>query len=100
MVVTNPYCPYGHAQINSNHSVTGFIEKPRCLNALCNAGIYAFNRDILHYLIERGNVEKTLFPKLAKMHCLKVYPFSGFFVTINTFRDLIKTEDELRRIYG
>lgn len=66
---------------------------------LINTGIYAFNRGILQYLPKRGNVEKTTFPKLAKMELLRGYLFTGFFTTINTAKDLVNAEVELRRRY-
>ena len=96
MAVTNPHCPYGHVQINEKQEAVDFVEKPFCPHALCNAGIYVFNREILHYLPERGDVEKTTFSSLAKIHQLKVYPFNGFFITVNTHKDLIEAEEVLR----
>lgn len=97
MAVTNLHCPYGHVEIDDEHDVAGFIEKPVCLHMSCNTGIYVFNREILHYLPERGDIEKTAFLSLAKSHRLKAYPFKGFFVTINTHKDLIEAERELER---
>lgn len=97
MAVTNLHCPYGHVEIDDEHDVAGFIEKPVCLHMSCNTGIYVFNREILHYLPERGDIEKTAFLSLAKSHRLKAYPFKGFFVTVNTHKDLIEAERELER---
>lgn len=97
IAVTNPHCPYGHVQVNGKYDVIGFTEKPFCPHALCNTGIYVFNREILHYLPERGDVEKTTFSTLAKFHRLKMYPFNGFFVTVNTYKDLIEAEEALGR---
>lgn len=96
MVVAHPTCPYGHVHINDKNDVIGFVEKPSCPHTLCNIGIYTFKHEILQYLPERGEVEKETFPVLARSHRLKVYPFRGFFVTVNTFKDLIKAEKELR----
>lgn len=99
IAVANPQCPYGHVQVNEKYDVIGFIEKPFCPHTLCNAGIYVFNREILHYLPERGDVEKTTFPMLAKIRKLKIYPFSEFFITVNTYKDLIEAEEALMRKY-
>ena len=96
MVVAHPTCPYGQVHINDKNDVIGFVEKPPCSYTLCNIGIYAFNREILQYLPERGDVEKEAFPVLARLHRLKVYPFHGFFITVNTFKDFIKAEEELK----
>lgn len=95
MVVANLRCPYGHVKIDDEHNVAGFVEKPVCLHMSCNTGIYVFNRGILHYLPNRGDVEKTAFLTLAKSHRLKTYPYNGLFVTINTHKDLIDVERQL-----
>jgi len=97
MAVANPRCPYGHIMVNDKHDVTDFLEKPPCSQALCNTGIYVFNREVLRYLPKRGDVEKETFPLLTKLHRLKAYPFNGFFITINTHKDWIEAEEELRR---
>jgi len=94
IVVTNPQCPYGHIQVNERDAI-GFMEKPPCLNAFTNTGIYVFNRKILQYLPEKADIEKTTFPMLARERQLKVYPFQGFFVTVNTYKDLVVAEQEL-----
>lgn len=97
MVVNNPRCPYGHVTIDDEHNLMEFLEKPYCRNALCNAGIYVFSRDILSYLPEKGDIEKTVLPMLGKSRRLRVYPFDGFFVTINTIKDIVESEIELKR---
>jgi NDP-sugar pyrophosphorylase family protein len=97
MAVTSPHCPYGHVRTNDKHEAVDFLEKPLCPRAVCNAGIYVFNREILRYLPERGDVEKTTFSSLSKIHQLNVYPFNGFFITVNTHKDLIEAEEVLRR---
>jgi len=98
MVVTNPSCPFGHVRINRSLDVTEFVEKPHCSVAVCNAGIYVFNRHILRFLPKKGDVEKTTFPSLAKTRQLKAYAFKGFFTTVNTLKDLIEAEKELQRL--
>ena len=97
MVVTNPPCPYGHVQVDDKSNGVGFLEKSRCLHAFCNTGIYVFNKQILQYLPEKGNIEETVFPLLAKKRQLKVYPFKGLFITVNTVKDLTTAEQELRK---
>lgn len=98
--VTNPHCPYGHIEVDKEYDVTGFSEKPFCPNAACNSGIYAFNRQILDYLPEKGDIEKTTFPILAASRNLKAYPFRGIFITVNTHKDLVEAEEKLKAIYG
>jgi NDP-sugar pyrophosphorylase family protein len=100
MALTNTHCPYGHIRYDEKNDVTGFSEKPFCPYADCNAGIYTFSRNILSYLPERGDVEKITFPLLAENKTLKVYPFKGIFITVNTHKDLVEAEEKLRLIYG
>lgn len=97
MVVTNPHCPYGHIQVDDKSNAIGFMEKPPCLHAFCNTGLYVFNKQILPHLPEKGNIEETTFPALAKKRQLKVYPYKGLFTTVNTYKDLTTTEQELTR---
>lgn len=99
IAITNPSCPYGHVKDNKENDITEFVEKPTCRCALCSTGIYVFNRNILNYLPEKGDVEKTTFQTLAKSQKLKAYQFSGFFITINTQKDVVEAEQELRRWY-
>jgi len=98
MALANPRCPFGHVLTDEKADVTGFEEKPPC-PATCNTGIYVFRKEIRHHLPKTGDVEKTTFPSLAKHRELKAYRFSGFFVTINTAKDLIEAEKELRRLH-
>jgi NDP-sugar pyrophosphorylase family protein len=95
MAVANLRCPYGHVEIDDEHNVAGFVEKPVCFHMSCNTGIYVFNREILHYLPKRGDVEKTAFLALAKSHLLKAYLYNGLFVTVNTHKDLVEVKRQL-----
>lgn len=97
MVITNPRCPYGHVQVDDGCNAIGFVEKPPCLHAFCNAGIYVFNKEVLNHLPDKGNIEETTFPILAKRRQLKAYPFKGFFITVNTHKDLVIAEQELTK---
>ena len=97
VVVTSPHCPFGVLEIDGELKVKGFSEKPRCPSVFCSTGIYAFNRRIMSYLPKSGDIEKTAFPTLSKIGSLEAYPHNGFFVTINTAKDLTMTEEELGR---
>lgn len=88
-------CPYGHLQIDTDNNVSGFLEKPHCNHMSCNTGLYVFNRQILGYLPETGDVEKTAFLTLTKDHLLKAYMHKGLFITVNTLKDLIEAREQL-----
>ena len=95
----NPRCPFGRLETDENFNVIRFTEKPTCSLGLCNTGIYVFNRTILDYFPEdRGDIEETVFPKLAQDRELKVYPFKGLFVTVNTLNDLSAAERIVRGV--
>jgi NDP-sugar pyrophosphorylase family protein len=99
ITVTHPHCPYGHIKFDENHDVLGFTEKPFCPHAECNTGFYVFKKEIVNYLPHKGDVEKTTFPLLAAEKNLKVYPFNGIFITVNTHKDLVEAEEKLKVIY-
>ena len=96
IAINNPRCPYGHVKMNDRYEVTNFVEKPSC-HILCNTGNYVFNRKILNYLPAKGDIERLTFPILAREHNLRGYYYNGFFVTVNTYRDLIEAEEALRK---
>lgn len=95
MVGVHPPCPFGYISVTNDRYATHFVEKPKCHN-LCSGGIYVFDHSILDYLPERGDVEKTTFPLLASQRKLLMYEYNGFFVTINTQKDLLEAENALK----
>ncbi len=96
IAVTSPPCPYGHIEIDSSSTVIGFREKPMCPVAVCSTGIYVFNKAVIPYLPEKGDVERDTFPKLAQKGLLKAYNHQGQFVTVNTTKDLEQAEFHLK----
>jgi len=97
-IVVAPFkSPYGVISLDSEMNVVRFSEKPLLPFMYVNAGIYVFNRDILDYIPEKGEIEKTAFPALAKMRLLKAYLHRGFWRTIDTRKDLIEVERELKK---
>jgi NDP-sugar pyrophosphorylase family protein len=75
--------------------VRGFLEKPQ-LDYWINAGVYYFKPEIFQYLPEKGDLEKTTFPELAKKNMLKAVKFKDvFWRAIDTQKDLEEVEKEL-----
>ena len=87
-------CPFGVLKI-SGEDVLGFQEKPLIDSLPVSIGIYMFQRRILDYLPKVGDIEKTVFPRLASEKKLKAYRHDGFWMTINTLKDL---EDVEKRV--
>jgi len=57
--------PYGIVEFDRDGRITRFREKPLLEGFYINAGVYAFKREVLKFLPERGNIDETAFPMLA-----------------------------------
>ena len=57
-------------------------------NAWANANCFVFNKNIFKYLHEKLNLEKQLFFELSKKRQLASYKHRGFWMPIETKRDL------------
>ncbi|MEM2226914.1 MAG: nucleotidyltransferase family protein [Candidatus Bathyarchaeia archaeon] len=88
-------CAFGHLLRDDRGNLSGFLEKPLCNHALISTGIYAFNKRILEYMPERGDIEEAVFPELAKRGLAKIFPFEGKFLTVNTLKDLMEANEEM-----
>jgi mannose-1-phosphate guanylyltransferase len=88
-IVTSPLkSPFGIVEIDENHTVTNFKEKPIISDRFVNTGVYIFNQEIRKHLPEKGNLEETTFVELAKQGKLKSFKYFGFWNTLNTQKDL------------
>lgn len=90
--------PYGIVKIEDGY-VREFLEKP-VIDYMINAGVYAMKSKIFSYLPEKGDIEVTTFPLLAKQRLLKGYVFRQvFWKSIDTIKDLEECEDSLKALY-
>lgn len=96
--VVHPRLPFGLVKSDKDGYCKGFVEKPRMGNINCSAGIYVFQRDILPYLPERGDIEKTTLPQLTRKRLLRVFIHNGRFLTVNTIKELEEAERELKEM--
>ncbi len=80
--------PFGIIEIDENHTITDFKEKPVISDRFVNSGIYIFNKEIKKHLPQKGNIEETTFVELAKQRKLKSFKYFGFWNTLNTHKDL------------
>jgi NDP-sugar pyrophosphorylase family protein len=96
MAVGHLRSPYGVVQLNGK-DVVGFEEKPILRTHYVSIGTYVFSQEMLDYLPEKGDIDRTTFPKLASMRKLKAYMHDGFWATVNSIKDLEDVESELRR---
>ncbi len=95
--VMHPRLPFGLVDVDENDYCNGFTEKPVVKNIFCSTGIYVFDQKILGYLPDRGDVEKTTFPRLSDERKLRAYRHLGSFVTVNSLRELEEAEAQLSR---
>jgi NDP-sugar pyrophosphorylase family protein len=71
-------------------SIANYISLPHWINA----GIYLFKPEIFDYMPEKGDLEATVFPKMAEEGKLKavLYKGYGFWRSIDTFKDVEEAE--------
>lgn len=88
--------PFGVVEIDGP-DIVAFREKPVLDSVHVSVGVYAFQHEILDYLPRTGEIEKAVFPQLALERRLKAYRHDGFWMTVNTVKDLNEVERELAR---
>jgi NDP-sugar pyrophosphorylase family protein len=86
---------YGIVELTEKKRITRFIEKPTREKAptnLANAGIYALDPEIFHYIpSERPvSIERKTFPTLAREGKLYGHQFRGPWIDIGKLADYIK----------
>jgi NDP-sugar pyrophosphorylase family protein len=79
-----------------NTTVRGFKEKGVIENHWMNAGIYYLSHNILEELPEKGNIEDTVFPSLAKKGKLSSikYP-DAFCYSIDSHKNIIECSNAM-----
>ncbi|RLG87187.1 MAG: nucleotidyltransferase [Thermoprotei archaeon] len=93
--------PYGILKISSNDYIENFIEKPVLPEYLINAGVYALKPSIFDYLPQRGDIEKTAFPELAKLKKLRAVRYHKvYWKAIDTLKDLEEATRDIPEIFS
>lgn len=96
MFITQMRSPYGIVEVGERY-IRSFREKP-LLDYFINGGFYCLSKELLPQLQEFrvGDVEKTLFPRLAEQEQLTYYKENGcFWASVDTSKDL----EEVKREY-
>ena len=89
--------PYGIVKLDNNGIIKEFQEKPLLKEYLINAGVYVFRPEIFDYLPERGDLEKTTFPVLARKGLLIGKTFTNvYWRSIDTVKDVEEASREVR----
>jgi len=90
--------PYGVVEVDNEGRVKSFVEKPVLEGYYINAGVYVIRREALRLMPEKGNLEETTFPLLARQGRLKAVLYrDAFWRSIDTMKDLEEVERILAR---
>src|SRR5207249_9689175 len=96
IAVVHPRLPFGLVEISRKGFCEGFVEKPVLRDFLCSMGIYALDQRVLKYMPGRGDVDRTTFPKLAKMNKVKAFNHNGSFIPCNASRSLEDADEAVK----
>lgn len=87
--------PYGIVETRDD-LITSFREKPVLENYMINAGVYMMSPKIFDLLPDKGDIEKSTFPKLAEAGQLKGIKFKDvYWRSIDTLKDIEEASGEL-----
>ena len=82
-----PFSQYGVVDVDDHGVVSHLREKPR-LPQWINAGFFVFERGVLDYLSgSQDDLERDALPKLAADGELMMYRHTGFWASMDTFKD-------------
>ena len=82
----HPHSRYGMVKIGNNNKVTQFYEKP-ILSDWINSGHMIFDTSILEE-IQTGESEHPVLKRLTKRRQLSVYKHEGFWVGMDTYKEV------------
>lgn len=90
--------PYGIVETQGD-KIIDFKEKPILENYWINAGVYLMSNRVFEYLPDKGDMEKTTFPKLAKESLLTGVKFYNvYWRSIDTIKDIEEASEDLMRM--
>ncbi len=90
--------PFGILEIEGE-KIKKFIEKPK-LNHWINGGVYVISPDVFEYFleVEKGDMEKLVFPKLAENNLIYAYKRENcFWKSIDSLKDLEEVKTTLSK---
>ncbi|MFF3613748.1 NDP-sugar synthase [Streptomyces sp. NPDC002580] len=96
LALARPRLPWGAVQTDGFGHITDFIEAPPSPFEI-NAGVYVFSPEFTGMLPERGDHERTTFPRLARENRLAGFPIpqGAYWRAIDTAKDLTEAAKEL-----
>jgi NDP-sugar pyrophosphorylase family protein len=100
VAVTGFKSPFGTVRLDSDDRVISFEEKVAIADIFVSVGVYAFEREVLEYIPEGGDIERTTFPVLSRMNKLQAYRHGGFWMTVNNLKELQEAEENVQRVFA
>ena len=92
--------PYGVLELEDSR-VKGFVEKPQLKDYWINAGVYAMKPEALKYFPEKGDLERTAFPAMAREGVLAAVKYTDiFWKAIDTYKDLEEATKSIQKLGG
>ncbi|MBI4692944.1 MAG: NTP transferase domain-containing protein [Gammaproteobacteria bacterium] len=82
---------YGTVEADSDGRIVAFREKPVLREHWINAGFFVFDRAVFDHW-EGRNLEREVFPALARKGLLYTYHHTGFFKSMDSYKDQIEIE--------
>jgi NDP-sugar pyrophosphorylase family protein len=95
VVVSQVRSPFGVVDVRDDDSIAGFREAP-VLDDWVSSGVYILGETCLERLPERGDHELSTFPELAAEGKLFAYRNTGFWLTVNTPKQLREADEYMR----
>jgi NDP-sugar pyrophosphorylase family protein len=87
IVVSQVRSAFGVVDVREDDTIAGFLEAP-LLQDWVNSGVYVLDDECIERLPERGDHELSTFPELATEGKLLAYRNTGFWLTVNTPKQL------------
>lgn len=87
VVVSQVRSPFGVVEVDDDDTIAGFREAP-LLPQWVSSGVYVLDDECVERLPERGDHEDSTFPALAGEGKLFAYRNSGYWLTVNTPKQL------------
>lgn len=91
--------PYGVVETEGD-KIVKFVEKPILKDYWINAGVYVLKKEIFEYLPEKGDIERTTFPTLAKRRLLVGKKFENvYWRSIDSVKDVEEASMEILEVF-
>ena len=92
---------FGVVYIDKLRTVRKFEEKPEFADVWINGGVYVANvKRLMRYLPEKGDIERETFPKLVPYGEITSFPYYGNWWYVDSVKDLMDLEVELKARQG